>query len=219
MVLDTHLIRIPDTLTVLDDSTYGVFLSTAELGRPYVFETIEFATNSAEITPEAYPALDYVAGFLLKYPFVRLRVEGHTDATGDPAHNKRLSQQRAENIRQYLLQMTHLPPDQIVAVGYGSERPLLPNTTEENRARNRRVEFLIEVPPEKLLLMKLDYLYGEDWEVDLPLPTAEDEMSVEIDPEFQIPELEMSEVETEFEVPISQGEYDPPLIEGIDSDD
>jgi hypothetical protein len=67
--------------------------------------------------------------------------------------------------------------------------------------------------------MKLDYLYGEDWEVDLPLPTAEDEMSVEIDPEFQIPELEMPEVETEFEVPVSQGEFDPPLIEGIDSDD
>ena len=213
MVLDTHLIRIPDTLTVLDDSTYGVFLSTAELGRPYVFETIEFATNSAEIPSEAYSALDYVAGFLLKYPFVRLRIEGHTDARGDPAHNKKLSQARAENIRQYLLRVTGHPPDQIVAVGYGSERPLVPNTTEENRARNRRVEFVIEVPPEKLLLMRLDYLYGEDWE--LPMPAEEDEVPVEIDPEFQIPEIDMPDEDGEFETPITQGEYDPPLIEDL----
>jgi len=219
MVLDTHLIRIPDTLTVLDDSTYGVFLSTAELGRPYVFETIQFETNSADISPEAYPSLDYIAGFLLKYPFVRLRVEGHTDATGDPAHNKTLSQRRAENIRQYLLKMTQLPPDQIVAVGYGSERPLLPNTTEENRSRNRRVEFVIEIPPEKLLLMKLDYLYGEDWDLDLPIPAVEEEVSVEIDPEFQLPEIELPELDAEFETPVTQGEYDPPLIEELDSDD
>lgn len=217
MVLDTHLIRIPDTLMVLDDSTYGVFLSTVELGRPYVFETIEFATNSAEIPPEAYPTLDYIAGFLLKYPFVRLRIEGHTDATGDPAHNKKLSQKRAENIRQYFLRVTGHAPDQIVAVGYGSERPLVPNTTEENRARNRRVEFVIEVSPEKLLLMKLDYLYGEDWEVAMPV--EEDDVPVEIDPEFQIPEIELPDVDGEFEMPVTQGEYDPPLIEDLPGED
>jgi hypothetical protein len=132
---------------------------------------------------------------------------------GDPAHNKKLSQARAENIRQYLLRVTGHPPDQIVAVGYGSERPLVPNTTEENRARNRRVEFVIEVPPEKLLLMRLDYLYGEDWE--LPMPAEEDDVPVEIDPEFQIPEIDMPDEEGEFEAPITQGEYDPPLIEDL----
>jgi len=217
MVLDTHLVRIPDTLTVLDDSTYGIFLSTAELQRPFVFDNIEFPTNSSEITPEAYSQLDYIAGFLMKYPYVRLRVEGHTDASGDPVHNKKLSQTRAENIRRYLLQVTGLPPDQIVAVGHGSERPLLPNTTDANRARNRRVEFLIEVSPEKLLLMKLDYLYGEDWDVDLPL--LPDQEHFEVDPEFQMPEIELPDLDNEFEAPITQDAFDPPLVEDIEDDD
>ncbi|MCS7189666.1 MAG: OmpA family protein [Bacteroidia bacterium] len=213
MVLDTHLIRIPDTIALTDDQTYSLLLSTAELHRPYILENLEFPTNSAEITPDAYPRLDYIAGFLLKYPFVTLRIEGHTDGMGDPAYNRKLSQQRAENIRRYLLRATGLPPDQIQAYGYGPDRPLFPNTTEENRARNRRVEFLLEVPPEKLTLMRLDFLFGEDWDI----PVQEEEESSEpedflLDPEFQIPELEMPEVGEDFEEPVTQ-EFDPPLIE------
>ncbi|RMF48656.1 MAG: OmpA family protein [Bacteroidetes bacterium] len=210
MVLDTNLIRIPDTVALLNDETYSLLLTTAELQRPYVLENLEFPTNSAEITPEAYPRLDYIAGFLLKYPFVKLRVEGHTDAVGDPAYNRKLSRQRAENIRRYLLQATGLPPDQIVAEGYGPDRPLLPNTTEENRARNRRVEFILEVPPEKLLLMRLDYLFGEDW--DVPGAEIEEPEDFPLDPEFQTPEMEMPDLGDEYEEPVSQ-EFDPPLIE------
>jgi len=210
MVLDTNLIRIPDTVALLNDETYSLLLTTAELQRPYVLENLEFPTNSAEITPEAYPRLDYIAGFLLKYPFVKLRVEGHTDAVGDPAYNRKLSRQRAENIRRYLLQATGLPPDQIVAEGYGPDRPLLPNTTEENRARNRRVEFILEVPPEKLLLMRLDYLFGEDW--DVPAAETEEPEDFPLDPEFQTPEIEMPDLGDEYEEPVSQ-DFDPPLIE------
>lgn len=212
MLLDTHLIRIPDTVALLDDQTYSLFLTTAELQRPYVLENIEFPTNSAEITPEAYPRLDYIAGFLAKYPFVRLRVEGHTDAVGDPEYNRKLSQQRAENIRRYLLQATGLPPDQIEARGYGPDRPLFPNTTEENRARNRRVEFILEVPPEKLMLMRLDYLFGEDWDLPPAGETDEEPEDIPLDPEFQLPEIELPDSGDDFEEPISR-DFDPPLIE------
>lgn len=212
MLLDTHLIRIPDTVALLDDQTYSLFLTTAELQRPYVLENIEFPTNSAEITPEAYPRLDYIAGFLAKYPFVRLRIEGHTDAVGDPEYNRKLSQQRAENIRKYLLQVTGLPPDQIQARGYGPDRPLFPNTTEENRARNRRVEFILEVPPEKLMLMRLDYLFGEDWDLSPAGETDEEPEEIPLDPEFQLPEIELPDSGEDFEEPISR-DFDPPLIE------
>ena len=219
MVLDTQLIRIPDTVALVDDQTYSLLLSTADLQRPYVLENLEFPTNSAEITPEAYPRLDYIAGFLAKYPFVKLRVEGHTDAVGEPSYNRKLSRERAENIRRYLLQMTGLPPDQIEAHGYGPDRPLLPNTTEANRARNRRVEFILEVPPEKLTLMRLDYLFGEDWE--LPLPEAAEEQEgfdLPLDPEFQLPELELPDLGDDFVEPVSQ-DFDPPLLPGEEDEE
>ncbi|MCS6789843.1 MAG: OmpA family protein [Bacteroidia bacterium] len=123
MILDTHLIRIPDTVALIDDHTYSIFLNTAQLQRPYVLENLEFPTNSAEIPPESYARLDFIASFLSKYPFVTLHVEGHTDATGDPAYNRKLSEMRAENIRRYLLQATGLPPDRITAKGYGPAPP------------------------------------------------------------------------------------------------
>lgn len=218
MVLDTHLIRIPDTVALIDDQTYSLFLTTAELQRPYVLENLEFPTNSAEIPPESYARLDFIAGFLSKYPFVTLRVEGHTDATGDPAHNRKLSQQRAENIRNYLLQATGLPPDRIIAKGYGPDRPLLPNTTEENRARNRRVEFILEVPPEKLMLMRMDFIFGEEWDL-YPMETAPEEPEdYLVDPEFALPEIELPDLSDEFEAPISR-EFDPPMLPEEDQDE
>lgn len=212
MILDTNLIRIPDTVALIDDQTFSLFLTTVELQRPYVLENLEFPTNSAEITPDAYGKLDYIAGFLMKYPFITLRVEGHTDATGDPAYNRKLSQQRAENIRTYLLQVTGLPPEQIIAKGYGPDRPLLPNTTEENRARNRRVEFVLEIPPEKLMLMRLDYLFGEEWELPVAEPLESEEPEDYLtDPEFLMPEVDLPDISEEFEVPVSQ-DFDPPLL-------
>ncbi|MCS7154088.1 MAG: OmpA family protein [Bacteroidia bacterium] len=211
MVLDTHLIRIPDTLTLIDDKNFSIFLTTAELQRPYILENLEFPTNSAEIPPESYGRLDYIANFLLKYPFVTLRVEGHTDAIGDPAYNRKLSQQRAENIRKYLLEVTGLPPDQIIAKGYGPDRPLLPNTTEENRARNRRVEFILEVPPEKLTLMRLDFAFGDEWDLLSPEAPPEESEEYMTDPEFIFPEIELPDLANEFEEVVSR-DFDPPML-------
>ncbi|MCS7162000.1 MAG: OmpA family protein [Bacteroidia bacterium] len=217
MILDTHLVRIPDTVILFEDRAYSLLLNSAELKRPFILENLEFPTNSAEITPEAYLRLDYIAGFLLKYPFVKLYVEGHTDGVGDPAYNRKLSEQRAENIRRYLLQVTGLPPDQILARGYGADRPLVPNTTPENRARNRRVEFVLEVPPEKLTLMRLDYLFGEEWELP-EAEASEQEESLGIDPEFLLREVESGEIGEESEEPPGQ-EFDPPLVEDEEEDE
>ncbi|MCS6789842.1 MAG: hypothetical protein NZ580_02510 [Bacteroidia bacterium] len=66
--------------------------------------------------------------------------------------------------------------------------PLLPNTTPENKARNRRVEFILEIPPEKLMLLRLDHTFGDEWELPLPM---EGEGVIPIDPEFQWLESEL----------------------------
>lgn len=105
-------------------------------------ETIEFTTGRSTIKVESYPVLDEIAQVLKENTSMRLRVEGHTDSVGSAAVNKRLSQSRAEAVRDYLISRG-IGPDRLVAVGHGQERPIADNSTEEGRAKNRRVEFRI----------------------------------------------------------------------------
>jgi len=71
-------------------------------------------------------------------------IEGHTDSTGSVAVNKRLSEERAEAVREYLIANKTLSEDKIFAVGYGSTRPLASNETAEGRAINRRIDLIIK---------------------------------------------------------------------------
>jgi outer membrane protein OmpA-like peptidoglycan-associated protein len=73
----------------------------------------------------------------------RIRVEGHTDDTGPEDINQRLSQQRAEAVRNYIIRKG-VNADRLTAKGYGESRPRASGTSEEARARNRRVQFVIE---------------------------------------------------------------------------
>jgi hypothetical protein len=74
------------------------------------------------------------------------------------------------------------------------------------------VEFILEVPPEKLMLMRLDYLFGEDWDLPPAGETDEEPEEIPLDPEFQLPEIELPDSGEDFEEPISR-DFDPPLIE------
>ncbi|MGB5349046.1 MAG: OmpA family protein, partial [Polyangiales bacterium] len=104
---------------------------------------ISFATGSDEILPNSEPLLLEVADVLIRNPDLELvEVQGHTDNRGDRALNMRLSQQRAESVRRWLNQHG-VEPDRLTAKGYGPTRPLAPNITQQNRARNRRVQFRI----------------------------------------------------------------------------
>ena len=71
-------------------------------------------------------------------------IEGHTDSTGSDEVNEHLSQQRAEAVREYLVANRTLPYDRIMAVGYGSMRPLASNETAEGRAINRRIDVIVK---------------------------------------------------------------------------
>ena len=104
---------------------------------------ISFATGSDEILPNSEPLLLEVADVLIRNPDLELvEVQGHTDNRGYRALNMRLSQQRAESVRRWLTQHG-VEPDRLTAKGYGPTRPLAPNITQQNRARNRRVQFRI----------------------------------------------------------------------------
>lgn len=102
---------------------------------------IQFATGETTLTPAAEKILDDVANILARNVDVKAEVGGHTDTQGDAAKNQQLSQQRAQAVVKYLNDKG-IPSANLKAVGYGSQQPLEPNdTTEELRAKNRRVEF------------------------------------------------------------------------------
>jgi len=105
-------------------------------------EQIRFALGSANIQAVSYGILDGVVQVLSDYPDVAVRVEGHTDNVGDDGSNQRLSEARAESVRDYL-RKKGVERDRLEAKGYGETRPIDTNRTQQGRAKNRRVEFHI----------------------------------------------------------------------------
>jgi OmpA-OmpF porin, OOP family len=106
-------------------------------------EQIQFAHGSADIMPASQPLVDEIAAILTAHPdLVRVEVQGHTDNTGARAYNEALSQRRADAVRTAVVQRG-IDPSRLTAKGYGPNVPLVPNTTAQNRAQNRRVQFMI----------------------------------------------------------------------------
>jgi outer membrane protein OmpA-like peptidoglycan-associated protein len=114
-------------------------------------QQIQFAVDSATILPESSQLLTEIADVLIKNPRIRrVEIQGHTDNSGTPDHNKVLSEDRANAVRTWLT--SHgVAADRLTAKGYGQDKPLVPNVTGANKARNRRVQFIIteQDAPEK----------------------------------------------------------------------
>jgi OOP family OmpA-OmpF porin len=104
---------------------------------------INFPVGKAVIMPSNYELLSRVQKAIRRLGNPEVVIEGHTDSTGSDAVNQQLSQDRAEAVREYLIANGTVPPEKIMAVGYGSTRPLASNATEEGRAINRRIDVLI----------------------------------------------------------------------------
>ncbi|HTT10822.1 MAG TPA: OmpA family protein [Burkholderiaceae bacterium] len=102
--------------------------------------TVNFASGSAEIPPDAKPVL-VKAALVIKglAPTVRLEIAGHTDSTGTAEANMLLSRQRAQAVADFLV-ASGVPRERLSATGYGDARPVATNATEEGRFHNRRIE-------------------------------------------------------------------------------
>jgi outer membrane protein OmpA-like peptidoglycan-associated protein len=109
---------------------------------------IQFPVGQAVIMPDNYGLLSKVQRAIRTFGEPDVVIEGHTDTTGSDEINEHLSQQRAESVRQYLVANKTLPEEKIVALGYGSKRPLASNATEEGRAINRRIDVVISPIPQ-----------------------------------------------------------------------
>jgi OOP family OmpA-OmpF porin len=105
--------------------------------------TIFFAPNTAVIEARSTALLTEIANLLIQHPeLLQVEVQGHTDDTGSEARNAALSEDRAAAVKDWLGK-AGVERDRLMAKGYGATKPLAPNVTEQNRARNRRVEFVV----------------------------------------------------------------------------
>ena len=116
-------------------------------------EKVQFQTGSSEILPVSFGLLDDVAKVLTDNPQIALlQVEGHTDSTGTAAINRKLSQQRAESVMAYLASKGVGKP-RMKAQGFGPDRPIADNGTDEGKEKNRRVEFnILKQGPKKTVV-------------------------------------------------------------------
>ncbi|MBI4727821.1 OmpA family protein [candidate division TA06 bacterium] len=122
----------------------------------FEFSNIRFKTGSAVIETATLPALDTLGQFLMRSG-AKVEVAGHTDNVGDKRKNRKLSQQRAQSVCNYLTTKHRIAPSQLTAKGYGDLIPLMPNLTDEYRAKNRRVEITVL---SKIRTARLSYLQG-----------------------------------------------------------
>ena len=123
-------------------STYLADSAAGGIPKRFVFDDLHFETGTTRLTSQGQRTVESLAAVLKAYPTVRVTLEGHTDATGDPASNKTLSSQRAGAVKQ-MLTNAGIAADRLQAEGYGQERPIASNDTETGRARNRRLELVV----------------------------------------------------------------------------
>ena len=130
--VDTLTLFKTDTIQMVDSSKQTVF-------KPVVLPNVQFYTNSANLIPTSLSDIQQLAQHLIDTPGLDAIVIGHTDNVGDAVSNQKLSQRRAETVRNVIISMG-VEPERLTAIGKGDTEPKADNNNEEGRLMNRRVE-------------------------------------------------------------------------------
>lgn len=134
----------PEEFTHVMTESKATSSTATALNGPILQLQIRFAFGSAELTPEAKQQAAAVGTALGASALAaeKFAVAGHTDNAGEPENNLRLSQDRAESVRTFLIETRGITAERMEAVAYGDTRPIVPNDSPANRATNRRLEFI-----------------------------------------------------------------------------
>ncbi len=137
------------TVLSVEEGTFNFNLATflmkgsdSELPKTFVFDHLNFDSATTRLTPESNPTVTNLIAIMKCYPTMQVQLQGHTDSTGDAAANKQLSVDRANAIRDLLVQ-AGVDSTRITTTGYGADKPIASNDTEEGRAKNRRTELVV----------------------------------------------------------------------------
>ncbi|MFO8054078.1 MAG: OmpA family protein [Bacteroidales bacterium] len=120
----------------------NIELEKIEVGKSIVLRNIFFDTDKSSLRDESQGELDRLYDILNKNPDIKVEISGHTDNVGSAEYNKKLSRDRAKAVVDYLIQKG-IDKDRMEYAGYGFEKPIADNETEEGRQKNRRTEFKI----------------------------------------------------------------------------
>ena len=114
-----------------------------KVGVAYTINDILFETNSSELSERSMFILKEFSSFLIDNPTSKIMIQGHTDDNGDDTENLKLSEARAKSVKDYLISL-NIKSDRMTAKGFGETVPKLPNSSDANRAKNRRTDFVLE---------------------------------------------------------------------------
>ncbi|MBN2619670.1 OmpA family protein [candidate division WOR-3 bacterium] len=120
-----------------------MLIQMVKRGMVITLEGVQFDLNKASLRPESYLILNEAAAILVNHPEIRVEIHGHTCSLGSDSYNMKLSDARANSVRDYLVMKHDINPARLSAKGYGETQPVADNRTEEGRIQNRRVDFVI----------------------------------------------------------------------------
>lgn len=140
---DIYTFELPEEIRS-DSANYLATVDVLELvpGDAVVLQNIQFEFNSSALTEDSQTGIAMLAAFLQRNPGLRVELAGHTDDVGNTNYNQKLSSERAEVVRQALID-SGIDAERLTAKGYGASKPLYPNDSDEHRALNRRTEMII----------------------------------------------------------------------------
>ena len=140
---DIYTFELPEELRS-DSANYLATVDVVELapGDAVVLQNIQFEYNSSALTDDSQAGIEMLVEFLKRNPDLKVELAGHTDDVGSASYNQKLSADRAESVRKALIDHG-IDETRLSAKGYGANKPLWPNDSDEHRALNRRTEMII----------------------------------------------------------------------------
>ncbi|WP_229251039.1 OmpA family protein [Emticicia sp. BO119] len=142
-------IAVSDNIDLTKDNRFreirrNISLIPIKEGQTIVLHNLFFNQSKYDILPPSYPELNRIIALMKEYPTMEVMIEGHTDGADDNLMlNVKLSQDRANEVKKYLVEVGGIDDNHIQTKGWGPSRPIASNATEETRKKNRRVEFSI----------------------------------------------------------------------------